>query len=332
MTSLIIRVDAVHETGLAHAARCSRLIDLLPERPRVHVLGQGEALSEFFPYDKIVPLKGPVDVFLKALVIETEADAVLVDQPVHDPVLWSALDALPQLKRLLVDDFGSDAPADLVFNGTVIEDYHRYPNLRSGGQALCGGEYALIAPVFAKSRHDDARKGPVIAICGGGDRAADWAMQLAEHGPALAKPHPFIMIVGSSFPDFEGLKRMTVLNGGIAKQGLPVHQIASHLARAPAAIMTGGMVVYEALAAGVPSIVFPQLENLIPEIDWFAERGALINLGFENGDDITAVSEQLKSLLADPAKAAALSAKGPELIDGLGMTRAAEAINQMLSS
>jgi spore coat polysaccharide biosynthesis predicted glycosyltransferase SpsG len=191
MTSLIIRVDAVHETGLAHAARCSRLIDLLPERPRVHVLGQGEALSEFFPYDKIVPLKGPVDVFLKALVIETEADAVLVDQPVHDPVLWSALDALPQLKRLMVDDFGSDAPADLVFNGTVIEDYHRYPNLRTGGHALCGGEYALIAPVFAKSRHDDARKGPVIAICGGGDRAADWAMQLAEQGPALAHPPPF---------------------------------------------------------------------------------------------------------------------------------------------
>lgn len=332
MTSLIIRVDAVHETGLAHAARCSRLIDLLPERPRVHVLGQGETLSEFFPYDKIVPLKGPVDVFLKALVIETEADAVLVDQPTHDPVLWSALDALPQLKRLMVDDFGSDAPADLVINGTVIEDYHRYPNLRTGGHALCGGEYALIAPVFAKSRHEDARKGPVIAICGGGDRAADWAMQLAEHGPALAKPHPFIMIVGSSFPDFEGLKRMTVLNGGIAKQGLPVHQIASHLARAPAAIMTGGMVVYEALAAGVPSIVFPQLENLIPEIDWFAERGALINLGFENGDDIPAVSEQLKALLGDPPKAAALSQKGPELIDGLGMTRAAEAITQMLSS
>ncbi|WP_022699999.1 hypothetical protein [Oceanicaulis alexandrii] len=332
MTSLIIRVDAVHETGLAHAARCSRLIDLLPERPRVHVLGQGEALSEFFPYDKIVPLKGPVDVFLKALVIETEADAVLVDQPVHDPVLWSALDALPQLKRLMVDDFGSDAPADLVFNGTVIEDYHRYPNLRTGGHALCGGEYALIAPVFAKSRHDDARKGPVIAICGGGDRAADWAMQLAEHGPALAKPHPFIMIVGSSFPDFEGLKRMTVLNGGIAKQGLPVHQIASHLARAPAAIMTGGMVVYEALAAGVPSIVFPQLENLIPEIDWFTERGALINLGFENGDDIPALSEQLEALLGDPSKAVALSAKGPELIDGLGMARAAEAITQLLSS
>lgn len=332
MTSLIIRVDAVHETGLAHAARCSRLVDLLPERPRVHVLGQGEALAEFFPYDKIVPLKGPVDVFLKALVIESEADAVLVDQPVHDPELWTALDALPQLKRLMVDDFGSDAPADLVINGTVIEDYHRYPNLRAGGQALCGGEYALIAPVFAKSRHDDARKGPVIAICGGGDRATDWAMKLAEEGPALTKPHPFIIIVGSSFPDFEDLKRMTVLNGGIAKQGVPVHQIASHLARAPAAIMTGGMVVYEALAAGVPSIVFPQLENLIPEIKYFAEEGAVIDLGFETGDDITALSEQLKALLADADKAAALSAKGPQLIDGLGMARAAEAISQMLAS
>ena len=51
MTSLIIRVDALHETGLAHAARCSRLLELLPQRPTVHVLGQGEALSDFFPYE-----------------------------------------------------------------------------------------------------------------------------------------------------------------------------------------------------------------------------------------------------------------------------------------
>lgn len=332
MTSLIIRVDALHETGLAHAARCSRLLDLLPQRPRVHVLGQGEALKEFFPHDKIVPLKGPVDVFLKALVIETEADAVLVDQPEKDPLLWDALDALPQLKRILIDDFGSDASADLVINGTVIEDYHAYPNLREGGQALCGGEYALIAPVFAKSRHDEARKGPIIAMCGGGDRATDWAMMLAEHGSALSKPHPFIIIVGASFPDFDALRQMAVYNGGIAKQGLPAHQVASHLARAPVAIMTGGMVVYEALAAGTPSIVFPQLENLIPEISWFEDHGALINLGHEGGDSVEQLSTHLKSLLKNEDTLQALGSKGPELVDGLGMNRAAEAISALLAS
>ena len=331
MTSLIIRVDALHETGLAHAARCSRLLDLLPERPRVHVLGQGEALAEFFPHDKVVPVKGPIDVFLKALVIETEANAILVDQPSKDPLLWEALEALPQLKRILIDDFGSDAPADLVINGTVIEAYHTYPNLREGGQALCGGAYALIAPVFAKSRHNDARKGPVIAICGGGERATDWAMMLAEHGPALSKPHPFIIIVGASFPDFDALKQMAVYNGGIAKQGLPVHQLASHLARAPVAIMTGGMVVYEALAAGTPALVFPQLENLIPEIDWFADHGALINLGHENGDNLEQLSSHLNGLLKNEDTLLALSQKGPELIDGLGMSRAAEAISALLN-
>ncbi|HCR93727.1 MAG: hypothetical protein CMH91_12380 [Oceanicaulis sp.] len=330
MTSLIIRVDALHETGLAHAARCSRLLELLPQRPTVHVLGQGEALSDFFPYDKIVPLKGPVDVFLKALVIETEAQAVLVDQPTKDPLLWSALEAMPQLKRILIDDFGSDAPADLAINGTVISDYHAYPNLRDGGQALCGGDYALIAPVFAKSRHDAPRKGPVIAVCGGGERATDWAMMLAEHGPALAKPHPFIIIVGSSFPDFEALRQMAVYNGGIAKKGLPVHQLASHLARAPVAIMTGGMVVYEALAAGTPALVFPQLENLILEIDWFADHGALINLGHESGDNLEQLSSHLNSLLKNEDAIQALSHKGPELIDGLGMSRAAEAISALL--
>lgn len=330
MTSLIVRVDGLHETGLAHAARCSRLLELLPQRPTVHVLGQGEALKDFFPHDKIVPLKGPVDVFLKALVIETEADAILVDQPAKDPLLWEALEALPQLKRILIDDFGSDAPADLAINGTVIERYHVYPKLRKGGKALCGGQYALIAPVFGRSRHDEARKGPIIAICGGGERASDWAMMLAEHGPALAKPHPFILIVGASFPDFEALRQMAVYNGGVAKQGLPAHQLASHLARTPVAIMTGGMVVYEALAAGTPALVFPQLENLIPEIDWFAAHGALINLGHENGDDLEQVSSHLNSLLKNPEAAKALSAKGPELIDGLGMNRAAEAISALL--
>ena len=330
MTSLIIRVDALHETGLAHAARCSRLLDLLPQRPTVHVLGQGESLKDFFPHDKVVPLKGPVDVFLKALVIETEADAVLVDEPKPDPLLWQALEAMPQLKRVMIDDFGSDAPADLVINGTVISDYHVYPGLRDGGQALCGGDYSLIAPVFAKSRHEEARKGPVIAICGGGERAADWAMMLAEHGPALAKPHPFILIVGASFPDFEALRQMAVYNGGIAKQAVPAHQIASHLARAPVAIMTGGMVVYEALAAGTPALVFPQLDNLKPEIEWFAERGALINLGHDAGDDLEQLSAQLHGLLKNDKKARALRQKGPELIDGLGMNRAAEAISQVL--
>ena len=330
MTSLIIRVDALHETGLAHAARCSRLLDLLPQRPTVHVLGKGDALKDFFPHDKIVPLKGPVDVFLKALVIETGANAVLVDQPAKDQLLWEALDALPQLKRIMIDDFGSDAPADLVINGTVIERYHSYPNLRADGQALCGGAYSLIAPVFAKSRHDEPRNGPVIAICGGGERATDWAMMLAEHGPALSRPHPFILIVGSSFPDFDALKQMAVYNGGIAKQGLPAHQVASHLARTPVAIMTGGMVVYEALAAGTPSLVFPQLENLIPEIDWFEDHGALINLGHENGDNLEQLSSHLNGLLKNEDALQALSQKGPELIDGLGMSRAAEAINALL--
>lgn len=325
MTALIVRVDATHDHGLAHAIRSSRLLDALPQRPEIHVLGQGEALKQLFPKDRVHTLTGDVGKYLKALNSAVNAQAILIDQPVHDRQLWAALDTLPALTRILIDDFGSDAPADLVLNGTVIEAYHRYPNLRPNGEALCGGQYALIAHDFAQARSEDAKTGPIVAICGGGDRATAWATALAEHGPGLSD-HPFLLIVGASYPDFDGLKQLAVLNGGVAKQNLPAHQLCAHLSRARAVICTGGMIVYEALATGAPVLAFPQIDNLQTEIAWFEDQGALINLGFEAGEDIQALKNKLSEILNDPTRAQTLMQAGPELVDGLGMQRAASAV------
>jgi len=331
MTSLILRVDATHEGGVGHANRTARLLDALPVRPNVHVLGRGDALKSFFPRDTVHPLNGPVGAYLKALASETGARAVLIDEAEYDPALWAALDSLPQLQRIMIDDFGSDAPADLVINGTVIESYHAYPNLRDGGQALCGGQYALIAPDFAQARHSEAQRGPVVAVCGGGDRAAEWAMMLAEHGPELVAPHRLLLIVGAAYPDFEALKTLAVYNGGVAKQGVPPHHLSAHLARAPLTILTGGMIVYETLAAGAPAAVFPQLNNLKPEIAWFAERQAVVDLGYETGDDLDHLRQTLTELLKDAARTDALSETGPTLIDGQGLERVVAALAPRLT-
>lgn len=327
MTSLIVRVDATHDKGLAHAARTGRLLDLLPVRPELHVVGDGAPLKRLFRNAKVYPAGRNAGKVVLALAQETGAEAVLIDEPDTDPKLWAALETAPHLQRLVIDDFGSAIPADLVINGTVIDQYHAYPNLRDGGQALCGAQYALVSPDFAGARDPEAsRVGPVVAVCGGGDRAAAWAMQLAEHGQALCAPNPFLLIVGDAYPDFDALKETAWQNGVLLKQGLPPHQLAGHLARTPAAILTGGMIVYEALAAGAPVLAFPQLENLKQEIAWFEARGGLINLGFEAGDDLDALKALLQALIADDARAQALAQTGPTLIDGAGMTRAASAI------
>ena len=55
------------------------------------------------------------------------------------------------------------------------------------------------------------------------------------------------------------------------------------------ALVTGGMAMSETLAIGAPAAVFPQVANLVPEARWFAERGAIRDLGYDGGLDMRRV-------------------------------------------
>ncbi|GGE30651.1 hypothetical protein GCM10011367_01190 [Marinicauda pacifica] len=330
MTRLLVRVDATHEKGLAHAARTSRLIASLPGSLEVELVGTGESLSRFFPGVTITPTGPDAGATVLARVEAFEPAAIMIDEPDMDPGLWAALEKVPHIKRIAIDDFGGPMPADLAVNGTVIPRYHTYTGLRSGGKSMCGGHYALLSRHFAGARHDAPRTGPIVAVCGGGDRAARWATTLAEIGPELAIGYGFTLIVGAAYPRFDALSEIARAHGTTLERGLPPETLARRLAEAPAAVLTGGMIAYEALAAGVPALVFPQLENLVEEIDWFAQRGGLIDLGLETGDKPEHVAAELTGLLNNPARARALSQTGPQLVDGLGMERAAAAVAGLL--
>lgn len=329
---LIVRVDARHETGLGHAVRTSRLLAALEPDLAVTVVGDGEALNALFPDAARRSAEKDAAAAVLAAAKDTGAAALLMDEPAPDPAVWAALDALPQIHRVMIDDFGADVAADLVINGTVIDAYHRYPNLRPGGEALCGPRYTLISPAFAAARHDRPRTGPVIAVCGGGARAARWALQLAEHGPRLAGAHDFHLVVGAAYPDFETLKALAARSGATLERGLTADALAARLAAAPLALTTGGMIAYEVLAAGVPALVFPQLDNLKHEIAWFAGRVGLIDLGFETGDALDQLEAKLAHVLDQPDLAHRLSETGPQLVDGLGLARAARALEARLAS
>jgi len=102
------------------------------------------------------------------------------------------------------------------------------------------------------------------------------------------------------------------------------------LSQASVALITGGMIVYEALAVGVPAVVFPQIQNLIPEAKWFAQRGCIVDLGYENGMDINLVSKSVDKLLESSSDRVAMSNLQRAVIDGHGMGRAAAEIDGLL--
>ena len=90
------------------------------------------------------------------------------------------------------------------------------------------------------------------------------------------------------------------------------------------------MIVYEVLATGVPLIAYPQEQNLIPEMAYFAASGCLINLGHDGGEDLDKITAAVNRLLRDRHKALAIAARGNAMVDGLGLSRAAALIDALM--
>jgi spore coat polysaccharide biosynthesis predicted glycosyltransferase SpsG len=230
----------------------------------------------------------------------------------------------------VIDDFGGAFPADLVINGTVLDAYHRYSGLRPDGQALVGAEYALVRPQFAGQPWCDPSERSVLVVAGGGDAARDWALWLVSGALPLAGWGRVGMIVGAAFPEREELARRCAMHGVALECGVPAERMAQALSQAALALTTGGMIVYEAAAAGVPALVFPQLADMVPETAWFAARGAIAEVAAADGMDADRLERAVTALLDDRARRQAMSLRQRALVDGQGMLRAARALGQLL--
>lgn len=320
---LLLRLDATHVTGMGHAMRVRHLLDAMASRPPLLLAGCGEVLRELFPEATLVTDSGR----LADIARQAGAGCLLNDTPAFDADAWAGL----ELPGIVLDDFGGDYPADLVINGTVLPSYHRYPHLRPGGRALCGGEYALLHPAFAQQAWRPEEASGVSVVIGGGERALAWSRRLFSGELDFTAWGPVSVCVGRAFPAFEELAARAADLGVAAFQGLPAPQLALRLAQSRVALITGGMVLYECMALGAPTLVFPQLRNLEAEATWFAGRGCALDLGFEGGMDLAHLAAEMSGLLADPARAAMFSRNARAAIDGGGLVRAAAAVDAFLA-
>jgi len=328
---ILVRLDANHQIGLAHAIRVSSVLALLKLPHRITVAGAGEQIAEFFPRHAL--LNTSVDArntFFSAIEI-IRPDMIMVDHPRPGPGFWHQLSiAAGDIPVVAIDDEGGDVEANLVINGTVLDQYHHYPQLRVPARLLLGGKYALIRPVFAATPWRNPRESSVVIVAGSADRARDWAFHLMSGKVDCSHWGKVTMIVGRAFPGMARLRHDCEVLGVSLESGLPGEHMAKALAQASVALITGGMIVYEALAVGVPAIVFPQIENLVPEARWFAQRGCVVDLGYAGGMDSGLVSETLERLLSSATERLAMSLTQRATIDGGGMLRTAQAIESLL--
>lgn len=329
---ILVRLDANHRIGLAHAIRVSAILDLLKVPHRITVAGAGELIADFFPGQRLLPASVEEPNAFFKLIGEIRPDLILVDHPRPGQNFWSELSvSAGDIPVVAIDDEGGEVDADLVINGTVLDQYHHYPRLHPQASSMLGMEYALIRPVFAATPWRNPRDPSVVIVVGSADRARDWAFQLMSGKVDLTNWGKVKMIVGRAFPDMSRLQQDCEAVGVSLESGLSGERMAEALSQASVALITGGMIVYEALAVGVPAIVFPQIENLIPEARWFAQRGCIVDLGYEGGMNTGLVSEAVSRLLSSSSERLAMSSTQRATIDGCGMPRAAKWIDGLLA-
>lgn len=323
---LLVRLDA-GPAGLGHAVRVSGVLGLMSPKVDLLLVGQGEGLQDWFP--KLLPIDPESPGGLTAICEAERPDAILLDLPRYPPSLFAELRAIG-LPLVCIDDWGGGIDADIIINGTVLDEYHRYSDVRPDATLLLGGAYTLVRPAFGGNPWVDPPSPSVTIVIGSGERASAWAYRLLGPGIERCAWGAVTMVVGAAFPERDRLAAIATAGGVFLRHGLTAQALADLLSASSVALITGGMIVYEALAVGVPAVVFPQLENLIAEANFLADLGCIEDLGFDGGMVPINVETSVLSLLADRPRRIDMSARQRSLIDGRGMERAALAISRFL--
>ncbi len=190
-----------------------------------------------------------------------------------------------------------------------------------------GPAYAILRSHF-QGRVKELRDAPrlVLLSFGGGDPQG--LTLLAAR--ALATLASEIELVAVAGPAFAYGAEFEALSDGLPRRVPLIHEAGGHIAdlmlEADVVVCSGGMSVYEIAALGTPGLVLAQNAREDARMRLFARHGTIEYLGLGTEVDAARLREALLALLGDPQRRRAMSARGRELVDGLGAARAAEVV------
>jgi len=304
---VLFRVAAGPRIGHGHLRRAEALAQTLGRPSALSLRGAGAPTSL-----KAVPSGGA------GATLEFVRPAVLVldDPHARHAQAWVAAAARRRVPVVSMHDLGiARVDSTLAIDGSVISPAHGWP----AAGTLRGLAYAVIRPPRRTRRGLQVDR--MLISLGGGARAALTRAVLTE----LVRRHPGVdMLVpqgGRDLCDRDGPARIRRV---AAPDGL-----SAWFARVDVAVVGGGVSLYEAVAAGLPTVAVPVVPAQARTIRAFAARRLTFDAGGRR-ESVTAVARRVADLVdaavADRAWRRRVQREGPRLVDGRGAQRVAHAI------
>lgn len=322
MLNVAARVKVSHQSGYGHWVRqCHLARSLIQNGCRVDLYPDTGATIEAIAVKgaQIIPVTGN-DHFLQRL----PADTGLVILDIHD----TSPEWIAQLRRKTprvagFEDLGSGrSHLDLLVDCNL--DPEQAGELPNGVEALFGYSYSLLAEEYESVARQprDFKNGVrrVLITMGGSDPnqlTSQILPSIIEHNPSLQ----LTVVLGPGFRQENLLKSWVDLDQ-VDVISSP-KSLGELLLIHDAVICAGGVTLHEALAAGTPAFVVPQVEHqedLARKLEdrdaaWLVGTPGVVNANFL----LEALETPSRTLMA-------MSRRGRSLIDGGGLKRITKAL------
>ena len=320
MAKITILCKASFSDGMGHLVRQSHIAKTLRER--------GHDIRFFIP--DYLPAKAWLDQYgllHQTLNEEKKVDGDLIILDIQNTTT-TFIKKIKQYKNKVVsfEDLGEGRNhVDLLIDCNLDEEKSlRLP-------ALFGHNYAVLAKEF-EAYHSKVRefKEPMdsVLITFGGTDPHSMIPTLAKKILSIQPNISITLLTGPGSKNISLLKDLADKNNKVTLLESTI-KMAQTLFIHDAVFCAGGITLHEAMAVGTPAFVINQVTHQVPKSQRAEEQGAAINLGMNDFWN----ENRLPEILKFNAKALAkMSQAGKSLIDGKGLKRIADAIEDLIRS
>jgi UDP-2,4-diacetamido-2,4,6-trideoxy-beta-L-altropyranose hydrolase len=326
---IAIRADAGQSLGTGHFARASAVAEALEKGEATEVVlvtnmeGHGLVPAYFRPGTNVIVLPpgcdAPADAMRELANLGRMPDALYLDH-YGDVAAWEMQAAKSGLPLLVLDDL------DAAREANVIVRPH-------GGDARNPTRVVLRGPAYLPLSHhvtsryaQTSRKGGArlrLNVCFGGSDATGETMKTL-HALALVSGLDADVVVGPGARGGAALAEQAARLPHVTLHHAPSQAaLANLLSHADLALGAGGVMLWERLCLGVPSLVISIAQNQRPQIEAVAATGAIRFLGDHARTDLQTIARTVTTLAADKTARDAMAKAGQELVDGRGASRIA---------
>ena len=264
-------------------------------------------------------------------VLEGNVDWLVVDHYGLD-ARWESRFREKGTRVLVIDDL-ADRPHDadvLVDPNFAPAEGEPYEGLLpAGARILRGPAYSLLRPEFRRIRE---RRGPprrparILVFLGGSDAPDVTGRVLDGFENGALRDIELDIVAGVSNPRGAELRARAEAMG--ARFHERVREMAETMLSADLAIGAGGGTAWERCCLGLPAVLVSLEANQVRIARTLHDRGAAVYVGHHDTVSAGDIVSEVTRLVRQPDLLTDMSRKGMDLVDGLGVCRIADVMEQ----